>query len=142
MKKKTEAKFKLLRISTEEFAILEPIHPREEMLEFNLKIHFAISDQDEQIACITVIELSTKLKSILKLKNIVEFEVKPDDWQNFRNKNKIIIPKDLLAHLAMISVGTTRGVLHSKTEKTDYQLFTLPLIDVVDLIKEDEVVEI
>nr|DAC76034.1 TPA_exp: hypothetical protein [Elizabethkingia anophelis]DAC76097.1 TPA_exp: hypothetical protein [Elizabethkingia anophelis] len=78
----------------------------------------------------------------MKLKNIVEFEVKPDDWQNFRNKNKIIIPKDLLAHLAMISVGTTRGVLHSKTEKTDYQLFTLPLIDVVDLIKEDEVVEI
>ncbi|MCT3917903.1 hypothetical protein HZQ04_17750 [Elizabethkingia anophelis] len=142
MKKKIETEFKLLRISTEEFAILEHINPREEMVNFNLKIHFAISDQDEQIACITVIEFSTKLKTILKLKNIVEFEVNPDDWQNFRNENKIIIPKSFLAHLAMISVGTTRGVLHTKTEKTDYQLFTLPLIDVVDLIKEDEVVEI
>ena len=37
----------------------------------------------------------------------------------------------------MITVGTLRGVLHAKTENTEFNEFFLPTINVTDLIKED-----
>ena len=68
-------------------------------------------------------------------------EVKTGETQQKETENKekkeLIVPKGFISHLVMISIGTTRGVLHSKTENTIYNKFLLPTINVNELIKED-----
>jgi len=39
--------------------------------------------------------------------------------------NKYIFPLGFITHLAVIAVGTARGVLHSKTENTPYNRYWL-----------------
>lgn len=46
-------------------------------------------------------------------------------------------PRDLVTHLAVLTVGTARGILHCKTENTNYNKFILPPIDLTKIIKED-----
>ncbi len=51
--------------------------------------------------------------------------------------NTLIVPKGLLCHLAMLTVGTSRGILHAKTEGTCFNKYVLPTINVTEIIKED-----
>lgn len=39
----------------------------------------------------------------------------------------------------MLTIGTTRGVLHSKTENTPFNSFLLPTLNVMELVKKDVV---
>lgn len=42
----------------------------------------------------------------------------------------IMVPKSLLTHFAVLTVGTTRGILHAKTENTRLNHFSLPPVNV------------
>jgi hypothetical protein len=75
----------------------------------------------------------------LLLETASHFHVKEESWATFENEEKteLIVSKGFISHLVMLSIGTTRGVLHSKTENTIYNKFLLPTINVNDLIKGD-----
>ncbi len=47
------------------------------------------------------------------------------------------MPKDFMRQLLVITIGTARGVLHTKTENTPFNRFLLPILDATNLIKED-----
>ena len=49
----------------------------------------------------------------------------------------VSFPKGFMAHLAVITVGTTRGVLHAKTENSKFNKYFLPTINVNELVKND-----
>jgi len=68
-----------------------------------------------------------------------EFDISSEFWKEFDNKDKVRIPKGFMAHLAMITVGTTRGILHSKTENTKFNEFILPTLNITEMITEDGV---
>ena len=71
------------------------------------------------------------------------FIVENNSWEKLKTEeNKIKLPKGFLSHLATISMGTTRGILHTKTENTIFNHFTLPLINVKEMIQEDQPFEI
>ena len=42
----------------------------------------------------------------------------------------------------MLTIGTTRGVLHSKTENTPFNSFLLPTLNVNELVKKDVVFKV
>lgn len=90
-------------------------------LEAAIKMKFLFRHQDSRIL---VLELTCRFK----IDGAKEFEVKD---------GKIIIPSGFLAHLAMHTVGTARGVLVCKTEGTPYSQYILPLINVTDMIPND-----
>jgi len=48
-----------------------------------------------------------------------------------------VIPKGFLTHLTVLTIGTARGVLHTKLEKTGFEKYLLPTLNISDLIKED-----
>lgn len=39
--------------------------------------------------------------------------------------------------MAVLAVGTTRGILHTNTENTPFNQFLIPAINVAQLVKED-----
>jgi hypothetical protein len=65
-----------------------------------------------------------------------------ENWNTYYNpeKQSVLLPANFARHLAMITVGTTRGVLHAKTEKTEFSKFIIPTINLEEIITE--VVEI
>jgi len=49
----------------------------------------------------------------------------------------IILPVSLITHMAVLTVGTARGILHSKTENTKFNKYLLPTINVTESLKSD-----
>ena len=45
--------------------------------------------------------------------------------------------KNLVTHFSVIAIGTTRGVLHAKTDGSKFNDFVLPTIDITQIITED-----
>lgn len=136
MENKESISFQLIDIEVDEFAILEPSIPNEGV-QFVSRLQFTVDDKEEKIICSTIIEFILEKSVLMKLKTDVFFQIKPGHWKNFESDNKIKIPKAFLAHLGMISVGTTRGILFLKTENTTFRNFTLPLINITNMIDDD-----
>ena len=69
--------------------------------------------------------------------------IEKDSFALFQNKKSKAykLPKGLLTHLSVITVGTARGVLHAKLEKTKFEHFILPTMDISDLLEDDLVIK-
>ncbi|MPN63841.1 hypothetical protein SDC9_211608 [bioreactor metagenome] len=53
------------------------------------------------------------------------------------SNNVLLVPKNFMQHLAVITIGTARGILHAKTENTPFNQYVLPTINVSEMIKDD-----
>lgn len=79
------------------------------------------------------------MKVFIKIQVSCHFKIEENDWNSFATENKLVVPKGFLAHLAMITTGTTRGVLFAKTEGTQFSKYIIPTINVEEMIKNDAV---
>lgn len=130
--------FKLNKINTQQFAIIENSYSSEKddfTIETNLG--FGIDSKNGAIMSLVKIEFEQDQNPFLIIEVSCEFDISSEFWKEFDNKDNVRIPKGFMAHLAMITVGTTRGVLHSKTENTKFNEFILPTLDITEMIKED-----
>lgn len=132
-------RFNLIKISTEQFAIAGDIPPENATIAFNINLQFKSSSENRIIIAFTKFNFGYEGKPFLIVEGSCQFNIHPEDWLTFENKEKdtVVIPKSLLTHLAMLTVGTTRGILHSKTENTPYNRFFIPPVNLNILVKED-----
>lgn len=130
--------FKLKKISTDQFAFIDDAYD-DENDEFNLEtnIGFGIDPLNSAIKSSVKIQFEQNEKPFLIIEVSCEFDIDPKMWEDFTDGKIVKIPKGFMAHLTVITVGTTRGVLHTKTENTPYNQFILPTLNVADMIKED-----
>ncbi len=70
------------------------------------------------------------------------FEISQESFNSLIVNDNIIVPNKFIAHMAMITVGTSRGILHSKTEGTIFNKYILPTINVSQMLPEDAIFEI
>jgi hypothetical protein len=72
------------------------------------------------------------------------FSIEEKGWAAFYNQeaNNITVPQRFMCHLAVLVIGTTRGILHVKTENTPFNRFFVPTINVTETIREDVVIEL
>ena len=122
--------FELQGIKTEQFAILHEDFNHKKPVDLDSQLQFKFDQKQNLIGVEVSFEYIQSKKILLKIVVSCHFKIEADSWQTFLEiqKGKIVVPKGFLAHLAMITVGTTRGVLHTKTESTDYAKFILPAI--------------
>ena len=139
MKRKTENTigFIIHKIETKQFAILS-----EELDESELTITsgvaFGIDEDNRIIRAMFKYEFISKDKVILILEVYVDFQIEEKCFgKQIKIKDSLVIPKDFAAHLAMIAVGTARGILHEKTNGTKLNEFLMPPIDLTASIDED-----
>lgn len=130
--------FQLKKINTHQFAFIDDAYDDENQ-EFNLEtnISFGIDPSNSAIKSSVKIQFEQNDKAFLIIEVSCEFNIDPKIWKDFTNEKTVKIPKRFMAHLAVITVGTTRGVLHSKTENTRYNEFILPTLNVADMLQED-----
>jgi len=138
MKKEKEIGFSLVGIRTEQFATFgDKINEKEEV-QLQTGLGFRVNKDDRQVGVYIKIEFLQKDKPFIIVETSNHFTVDSDSWEEFCSEdNTLIIPKAFPIHLVGLSIGTTRGVLHSETENTSFNRYFLPTIAVKDLVTED-----
>jgi len=131
--------FNLLDIKIDQFAILEGIYNPKKEIGLSTSLQFKISEENKQLGCFLEIEYTQLKKVFLKIAVSGHFEIENKSWETLTNTAhpSLSVPKDFLAHLAMITVGTTRGILYAKTEGSIYSKFIVPIMNVAAMIPED-----
>lgn len=133
--------FRMSRISVEQFAILVEDAPQAEIV-VDSDVSFGVIPNKQVVAVKFNITFTHEDKKLLVMELHCYFNVRSEDWKKFEKENKVVIPKDLLAHFAMHTVGTARGVLYCKTEGTLYNQFIIPPMNVAERIPEDIVIDL
>jgi len=65
------------------------------------------------------------------------FHIEPSDWEMLIIEKGLLIPKVFITHLTLLTIGTVRGILHAKTEGTNFNGFLLPTVNVTELVTAD-----
>jgi hypothetical protein len=130
--------FNLNKINTLQFAIIESAFNKDND-EFNIEtsLGFGVDYENRSILSLVHIQFEQGNKPFLIIETSCEFDVIDSFWEKVNKEGSITLPKGFMAHLAMITVGTTRGVLHSKTKDTYFNKFILPTINVSEMIEKD-----
>jgi len=135
----TKVGFALQGIKTEQFAIFEENFAPKKETGLGAQLQFKIDHINKQIGVFLEFEFKQGKKVFLKIQVSCHFKIEETSWDDFiqKKESKLIVPKDFLAHMAMISIGTTRGVLFAKTESTPFSKFIIPTLNVLEMISED-----
>lgn len=133
--------FRMNRIRVDQFAILTDSIPPED-LSLGFSISFGVAPSIHEVCTTVRFDISHAESPLLILELSCFFEIREEDWNKFKQDNKVIIPKGLLAHFGVHTIGTARGILHCKTEGTQLNAFILPPINVSERITEDIIIEI
>jgi hypothetical protein len=143
MNKTTSVEFQLKGIKTEQFAILANQYSSTRETGFQTQFQFKIHAPSQQIGVFGVFEFAQGKQVFMKIEISCHFLIAASSWNSFKqSENKLLIPKDFMAHLAMITTGTCRGVLFAKTEGTEFSKFIIPTLNVTEMIKEDAEFEV
>lgn len=129
--------FFLLAIKTEQFATFEEDYAPKKHVDLFTSLEFKLNPEEQQIGVYAMFTFNQGKKSFIRIQVSCHFAIEPNAWLSFQKDHKITFPKEFLGHLVMISVGTTRGILHTKTEGTIFNQYILPTINVNQLIDKD-----
>lgn len=127
--------FKLSRIQTEQFATIPGIKIEEEIV-ISASIEFGMEKVTNIILCTVAFNFISKEQSFIIIQVRCEFSVVEETWKsNYRLKEKkYVFPAKFMQHLGVITVGTARGVLHAKTEGTEFNRFFLPTVNLHEMV--------
>lgn len=131
--------FNLKGISTDEFATIKECYKEEENVQIETGYGYEIDPANYTVAVQFSILFKCKDSPFIVLKLTCSFDVDKESFDALLDNEigKYIIPKGFLTHLTVLTIGTARGVLHAKLEKTGFEKYMLPTLNVSDLIKED-----
>lgn len=130
--------FALKGMRTAQFAFFTDEFLSKEKVEYHISFDFKFDIQHRQTMVLLGLVYSQGKKMLCKLDTETSFEIRDSSWNTFqKTESGRIIPKSALAHFAHLALGSARGILHSKTENTALHSIILPLINVLEMIKED-----
>lgn len=142
--KRDKVGFSLLKITTEQFAVIESAFNEKGDIQLGVGFEFGIDPDHRVVASIVRFELLTQNNPFLLIHVRCDFSVEENAWKEFScvEKKSICFPQGFISHLAVLTVGTARGILHAKTENSRFNEFFLPTINVTDFVKEDVTFEL
>ena len=132
--------FRMTRIQVNQFAILMESLDGVDNIDIECSMGFHASNNS--------IALSMKFNfgkaaPLMMIDATCVFNIDDASWESMiLNSGKLLIPKGFVAHLAMHTVGTMRGILYCKTEGTPFNVLILPPLNVSEMIPDDVILDI
>ena len=138
-KEKSGVGFKMTGIKTTQFAVVESAWKESEKVNLKTNIRFEADKEHHAVAVTTKFEFVHRNKSFLIVEVSCSFAIEPGAWDSMCSTEgaTCTLPRGFAMHLAVLTVGTARGVLHAKTENTAFNRFMLPTINLTELIEGD-----
>jgi len=127
--------FKLSRIQIEQFATIPGVKVGEE-IGISAGIEYGMEKETNTILCKVTFNFISEEQQFIILHVRCEFTVAPEAWEcNYRiEEKKYVFPAEFMQHLGVITVGTARGILHAKTEGTEFNKFFLPTVNLKEMV--------
>ena len=129
--------FALVAIKTEQFALFEEKYSSKKELNITTSLEFKINEEQKLIGVFATFTFEQSKKTFIKIQVSCHFNIEPNTWTSFLKDNNVVFPKNFICHLTMLTIGTSRGILHAKTEGTEFNKFILPTINVNKLVDKD-----
>jgi hypothetical protein len=130
--------FASVGIRTEQFAIVRQEVDLNNAIEVQTGFKVGGDLQTRVVSVVPLIRFMQGNETLLMLECGCHFVLTEQTWEQCSNpEGQVQIPKELLTHLAVIALGTARGVLHAKTEGTMYNHHVLPALNLTEVFKED-----
>lgn len=133
--------FRLANINTLEFAILEENYDDADEVRLSTSLNFGFDKENHGLGVDLKFQFMQDEKAFLLITVQCGFEIEEKAWDALISENTITIPRGFASHLAVITVGTARGVLHEKTNDTPFNDFIIPTVNLTNLIEEDVVLD-
>lgn len=133
--------YRLSKIETRQFAIFPEAFGSGEAIEVDAELAFAPNADRTDIRSVITLKYMQKERLLMVLELACVFNIAPKSWDEMKKDGHWVVPVDFLRYMGTITVGTARGVLHTKTEGTVLNTYLLPPINLMELVKEDFVVE-
>lgn len=135
--------FALTKIQTLEFAILEKSYSQNDEVQVSQVFNFSVDPSNKQVGVAARYEYFQH-SPFLILEVSCVFTIVDVAWNIWLDADKGIftLPRNIATHMAVLSVGTTRGVLHAKTEGNYFNMFVLPTWNLSKVIVKDCVIAI
>jgi len=134
-----QVNFAIARIATLQFATFEEELPKDNDVQLSTILNFGLGANERAIRIKGTFQFEAHGNVFIKLEVYCEFAIEQQAWQSFIQDDTqfIIFPKGLMTHLATLLVGTSRGILHCKTENSVYNRFILSTINVAEMVTDD-----
>ncbi|MCD6180437.1 MAG: hypothetical protein J7K39_11095 [Bacteroidales bacterium] len=131
--------FSLRKISTEQFAVIEEAYlGSDKEIQLGIDLRFGLDVENKGLVAFVKVRFEQEKSPFLVVEVGNHFAIDNTAWESFQKEDKeMVLPKGFASHLVMLTIGTLRGVLHSKTENTKFNKFLLPTINVTELVKSD-----
>lgn len=139
MEKKPAIGFQLIGVRTEQFAIVDPDFDTNTQLAIAANFEIGKDDNNKIISLLFISKFKHQDKPIIILECSCHFKIEDASWAKFKepDSDTFIVPKGFMTHLAIIAVGTARGILHAKTEGTRFNGYLLPTLNVSEIFTTD-----
>lgn len=131
--------FNIAEIKTEQFALFEENYSENAKINLETNLSYGINKEERFFLISIKFTFLIKKKPFITIQVNCSFEIEEKSFDKFNKGNELVLPRSLVSHMSMITIGTTRGVLHSKTEGTIFNKYILPTINVDEMISEDVV---
>jgi hypothetical protein len=134
--------FQLNGIQTLQFATFPKnlVEGKEANIDTNINFHVTPEHHIVSVSC--RLEFLQKKNVFLMLEIGCHFSIAPDTWDSLLDKknNEVRLPKGFATHLAVLTIGTARGVLHAETKDTPMNNYPLPTLNLTKMITKDAVI--
>ncbi len=135
--------FGLASIRTEQFALIDSNYDADKSVEYAINFSSAKVDEEKTLSVLFSVRFEQEEQPFIILDVSCHFKIENDSWENFKIKDEkaLLIPRGFITHLCVLTVGTARGVLHTKTEGSNFNGFILPTLNLTEIITEDARIE-
>lgn len=142
-KEKLALSFKLVDISTNEFAMLEGSYTEGENVQMGTFASFGHDREHRVLGANLKFQFEQNEKPFLVIAATCSFQLEEDAWKSLQDEQgkKIVIPEGFASHMAVITVGTIRGILYEKTKDTPFNQYIVPPINLTQMIHGDVEIE-
>ena len=136
-KNNKSVRFSLVKISTDQFAIITNSFKIGEAVNLKTGLQFGADKENKILSVKASFQFEQQAIPFLVIEASCFFKIEPNDWNTFAEEREIVVPKGIITHFTVLTVGTVRGILHAKTEGTNFNGFVIPTIDVTKLVTSD-----
>lgn len=134
--------FKLVHIEEIQFSVFQENLDSNRVIEENVGFGFGTHLADRTIITTFQYVLKIEDKPLLKIEVACYFEVERRSFDKFYENKKKVLPVGFARHLAMITIGTTRGILFANTKNTSLNPYFIGLLNIEEIITKDVEIEI
>lgn len=133
--------FKLIKINTEQFAIIEDNYNADDTnINIGLEAKLGVDMDNATLKISLKFKVNQSNYPFIIIEVSCEFEI--SELSMIQKENKLIIPKEKVINLMEFVTNTARGVLHAKTENSNFNQYVIPKIDIEEFVSEEAIFEL